>query len=307
MNIKDLKPIGFGSFLFTWTVTEACVIMQKKRGGEDDDEKKLRFLLPFLLGAAYGLVLTLLTSRLITGAWRLAAPVAKLLQFEEVQEVALALQQLESARIQLPWLAIPLLGAAGVLLAWLLRRCRRKPLLSTCAALVLAIPVTMLLLAFTTINGIRPANILLSTEQSREYPAETYVSSGETWHFGFGSREILLPDDVALALLPGEIFPELVLDGSYGSAFPQQENPTPLREIAALYGVEQLIVVGLADDEVGYIVPPSDFLVNPDWPYFDKIVDATGENHYEETNSVGPQCAVRIAEAFTAAFRALAE
>ena len=149
-------------------------------------KKRLRFLLPFLLGAAYGLVLTLLTSRLITGAWRLAAPVAKLLKFEEVQEVALALQQLESARIQLPWLAIPLLGAAGVLLAWLLRRCRRKPLLSACTALVLAIPVTVLLLAFTTINGIRPANILHSTEQSREYPAETYVSSGETWHFGFG-------------------------------------------------------------------------------------------------------------------------
>ena len=89
-------------------------------------KKRLRVLLPFLLGAAYGLVLTLLTSRLITDAWRLAAPVAKLLQFEEVQEVTLALQQLENARIQLPWLAIPLLGAAGVLLAWLLRRCRRK-------------------------------------------------------------------------------------------------------------------------------------------------------------------------------------
>ena len=118
---------------------------------------------------------------------------------------------------------------------------------------------------------------------------------------------VLLLDDVALALLPGEIFPELVLGGSYGNASPQQENPTPLRQIAAAYGVEKLLVVGLADDEVGYIVPPSDFLVNPDWPYFDKIVDSTGENHYEETNSVGPQCAVRIADAFTAALHALAE
>ena len=56
-------------------------------------KKRLRFLLPFLLGAAYGLALTLLTSRLITGAWRLAAPVAKLLRLEEVQEVALALKE----------------------------------------------------------------------------------------------------------------------------------------------------------------------------------------------------------------------
>lgn len=572
-------------------------------------KKRVRALLPFLLGAAYGLLLILLTFWLITGAADVVAFAAQMLRLEAAQDVILALRQLEEARIQLPWAVVLLLGALALFLAWLLRRCRRKALVSSCLAVVLVLPLTVMVLAFTTINGIRPANALLATGQGREYPAQTYASSGETWYFGFGSRQILLPknsdqplyiagyrngveisgvldicqaraawleaggegvlligvdcvaldsgtvetirrrladvpncsaihvyaththagidtlglwgpvgingknedymeallcaaeeaareaaggrkagtlsfsqaaagdlchdsrrplvfdeniyqlsfaaadgssglrmllfgahaeslrgantllsrdfpgrlcdavtratgddamffpgavgglimtkeltdvsryaeanmsvtasrltdrilaieedqqqvlsprlvwsnqrftipldnpvfllykllgilgtrsvpgnsamgylvdteltvlmlDDVALVLLPGEIFPELVLGGSYGSASAQQENPEPLAQIAASFGVQRLIVVGLADDEVGYIVPPSDFLVNPQRPYFDKVVDSTGENHYEETNSVGPLCAVRVAQAFTAALRALPE
>ena len=59
-------------------------------------------------------------------------------------------------------------------------------------------------------------------------------------------------------------------------------------------------MIGLANDEIGYIVPPSDFLVNPEMPYLEKITDHTGENHYEETNSVGPLCAEIIAETWEA-------
>ena len=67
---------------------------------------------------------------------------------------------------------------------------------------------------------------------------------------------------------------------------------TGVRELAA----RQLLVIGLANDEIGYIVPPSDFLVNPEKPYFEKITDDKGENHYEETNSIGPACADAIAD-----------
>lgn len=572
-------------------------------------KKRLRSLRLFLPGAVYGLLLILLTWCLITGAAGLAAFAGKVLQLEVAQDVVQALRQLKDAHIQLPWVVIVVMGALSALLSRLLRRCRRKALISSCIAVALALPLTLMVLAFTTINGICPANVLLATGQGREYPAQTYASSGETWYFGFGSRRIFPPqdsdqplyiagyrngveisgvldicqaraawldaggegvlligvdcvaldsgtvetirqrladvpncsaihvyaththagidtlglwgpvgingknedymealrcaaeeaareaaegrkpgtlsfsqaaagdlchdsrqplvfdeniyqlsfaaadgspglrmllygahaeslrgantllsrdfpgllcdavthatgdntmffpgavgglimtkeltdvsrfavgnmtrtaaqltdrvlsigadqqqtlspqlvwsnqrftipmdnpvfwlykllgilgshivpgdsasgymveteltvlmlDDVALALLPGEIFPELVLGGSYGSASPQQGNPEPLAQIAASFGVERLLVVGLADDEVGYIVPPSDFLVNPQWPYFDKVVDSTGENHYEETNSVGPQCAARVAQAFTAALRALSE
>ena len=74
------------------------------------------------------------------------------------------------------------------------------------------------------------------------------------------------------------------------------ENPKPLAQSAKEHGLEQLLVIGLANDEIGYIVPPSDFLVNPEKPYFEKITDDKGENHYEETNSIGPACADAIAD-----------
>ena len=66
-----------------------------------------------------------------------------------------------------------------------------------------------------------------------------------------------------------------------------------------------MLVVGLCNDELGYIVPPSDFLVNPGAPYIERIRDARGEDHYEETNSVGPACAKCIADAFESALKKL--
>ena len=148
-------------------------------------KKRVRALLPFLLGAAYGLLLILLTFWLITGAADVVAFAAQMLRLEAAQDVVLALRQLEEAHIQLPWAVILLMGALALVLAWLLRRCRRKALISSCLAVVLVLPLTVMVLAFTTINGIRPANALLATGQGREYPAQTYASSGETWYFGF--------------------------------------------------------------------------------------------------------------------------
>lgn len=103
---------------------------------------------------------------------------------------------------------------------------------------------------------------------------------------------------VTIALIPGEIFPELVYGGQYGAAAKENDNPEPLKEIAASYGAEHLLILGLANDELGYIVPPSDFLVNKTNPYLEKTMDLKGENHYEETNSAGPECADVIAESF---------
>ena len=107
--------------------------------------------------------------------------------------------------------------------------------------------------------------------------------------------------DLALALLPGEIFPELVFGGEYQHYGTGGENPVPLQEIAAGYGVENLLIIGLCNDMLGYIVPPSDFLVSEEAPYLEDTEDPTGENHYEETNSLGIKTAAIIADAFEAA------
>lgn len=99
-----------------------------------------------------------------------------------------------------------------------------------------------------------------------------------------------------ILLLPGEIFPELVYGGDEGfePTHPERRDPT---EICRLLG-EDILIFGLANDEIGYIIPPSDFELHPEHPYLktpDK--DKNGENHYEETNSVGIDAADAVAGA----------
>lgn len=103
---------------------------------------------------------------------------------------------------------------------------------------------------------------------------------------------------LTIALLPGELFPELAYGGKFGDANPEGVNPPTLTEIARKYGMDPLLIIGLCNDELGYIVPPSDFLLNEETPYIARTRDSRGEDHYEETNSVGPQCADAIASAF---------
>lgn len=106
---------------------------------------------------------------------------------------------------------------------------------------------------------------------------------------------LLRLDGLVFALLPGEIFPELVSGTGY------TDDPQGLTEIAARYGVNQLLVAGLANDEIGYIVPPSDYVLDKELPY---LREAEGD-HYEETNSVGRTCASDLAVAFEKALKAL--
>jgi hypothetical protein len=119
-----------------------------------------------------------------------------------------------------------------------------------------------------------------------------YVLKSEMTWFEIGEQKMLL--------IPCEIFPELVF-GGYLSSEESAEgkgpeiNPTPLTQIA---GEEDLLIFGLANDELGYVIPPNDFLLAPGIPYLDRVEDRLGRNHYEETNSMGPKTAPKLAEVF---------
>lgn len=135
---------------------------------------------------------------------------------------------------------------------------------------------------------------ILGSEISRGESATGYVLHSELG--------VLQVGEVTLCLMPGEIFPELVSGKGL-----DRHDPIPLCEIAADHGVQNLLIVGLCNDELGYIIPPSNYLLHPETPYMDTVTDATGENHYEETNSTGIATAQIIADAFAKALEQLQE
>lgn len=100
---------------------------------------------------------------------------------------------------------------------------------------------------------------------------------------------------VDILLVPGELFTELAT-GAYlderHAASPHRKNPEPLNSI---FG-GRVRIFGLANDEIGYIMPPNDFFINKRLPYLSDGTDRNGKKHYEETNSLGPDTANKIAE-----------
>lgn len=98
---------------------------------------------------------------------------------------------------------------------------------------------------------------------------------------------------------PGELDPSLFLggyDGEYTPAGipiidPANPNPPPLDEAPpppylrdlARADAEQVWLLGMTNDYLGYLVPDYNYQLDPGTPYFE---EAEGD-HYEETNSVG--------------------
>ena len=100
--------------------------------------------------------------------------------------------------------------------------------------------------------------------------------------------------DAELLCVPGEIYPELVLGGIQdpqdpGADFPGAPRETPLQ---SLLTSEYRIVIGLANDEIGYILPRSQWDADAPFAY------GRDKAQYGEINSVGPSAAPILAEAF---------
>ncbi len=105
--------------------------------------------------------------------------------------------------------------------------------------------------------------------------------------------------------VPGELFPELGIGYDTKFAFgkpqidPMNPNPPDLSMKPAgpylqeMLGGDISMVAGLSGDELGYLVPPYDFKLDTAKPYDN---EAPGD-HYEETNSLGPQTVPTLLEA----------
>ena len=107
---------------------------------------------------------------------------------------------------------------------------------------------------------------------------------------------------LAIATVPGELFPELAIGGYDGEwtgplqSLVSENNDHPPDLTAAPAGpylvdhllgqsdeITHTMVWSLANDELGYLIPNYDFILHDTSPYLN---DAPGD-HYEETNSVG--------------------
>lgn len=104
--------------------------------------------------------------------------------------------------------------------------------------------------------------------------------------------------------MPGEVFPELAIggyDGRYSFGRPVVAKDGPVPDLAAapkgpylrdLIKAPVPMVVGLANDMLGYMVPEYDFKVRPS-----KSMLPRWPGHYEETNSIGPSSTRILTEA----------
>ncbi len=93
---------------------------------------------------------------------------------------------------------------------------------------------------------------------------------------------------------PGEIYPELVLDKVEDPAVPAPTSPTLPIEPAIykqLNGPYRMLI-GLANDEIGYIIPKRQWDEKPPFCYGRK------QAQYGEGNSLGPDTAPLVCEAF---------
>ena len=100
--------------------------------------------------------------------------------------------------------------------------------------------------------------------------------------------------DAEALLVPAEIYPELVLGGIQDPQDPGADFPGAPRERAlhTLLSSEYKLVLGLANDEIGYVIPRSQWDAKKPFAY------GRAEDQYGEINSVGPSASARLAEAF---------
>ncbi len=102
---------------------------------------------------------------------------------------------------------------------------------------------------------------------------------------------------IGIYMIPGELSPELE-SGSFLSA-EESANGTEAeyKSLSEISRCEHNFVLGLCNDELGYIIPENDFYLHEWLPYFNNAIDESGREHYEETNSLGPEAAGAILEA----------
>ncbi len=100
--------------------------------------------------------------------------------------------------------------------------------------------------------------------------------------------------EVEIAVLPGEVYPELVLNQVQNPADPAADFPDAPIEPAIYDGMKAKyrMLIGLGNDEIGYILPKRQWDEKPPFCYGRK------KAQYGEVNSIGPETAPILCRIF---------
>jgi len=91
---------------------------------------------------------------------------------------------------------------------------------------------------------------------------------------------------VSFAAIPGEVYPEIInggIEAPGGSDFPVE--PVEVPSVRAMMPGKYKFIIGLANDEIGYIIPHSQWDVKAPYTY------GRSDSPYGEENSLGPETA----------------
>lgn len=98
-------------------------------------------------------------------------------------------------------------------------------------------------------------------------------------------------EQVGMFLIPGELYPELETGNFLSAAQAGLGIEANYKVLSEMSGCAYQFVVGLANDELGYIIPDNDYVLHEWLPYINIANDSFGREHYEEVNSTGPNTA----------------
>ncbi len=92
--------------------------------------------------------------------------------------------------------------------------------------------------------------------------------------------------DIKVLQVPGEVMPEIVYGGFYSAEEAYNGTEYPYEAIITNFSEDdEVLVFGLCNDAVGYLVPDNDY-------------SSSGDGHYEETVSTGSKSASALSKAF---------
>lgn len=101
-------------------------------------------------------------------------------------------------------------------------------------------------------------------------------------------------NQVGIFMVPGELYPELESGNFLSADEAANAVEADYTVLSEMTDCEHSFVIGLCNDELGYIIPDNDFALHEWFPYFNIYYDQFGRKHYEETNSTGPEAARTI-------------